>query len=952
MSTKNVTLKEKVNGVLGDTIFPATTSPNVYDSAKSQALSQTLVNTPDYETLGFAKFSTATAYNTGDKVYKDNGLYRFIADKTAGEWDVAKVEPWSIEQEIEEVDDAIRTLIPSQASADNKLADKEYVNDKVSTDTATFRGTFNLVTDLELTIEATQGQIATALGTAISDEDKNDYAFVQIPTSDATPTEIAHIDRYKYTSLQWAFEYSLNNSGFTSEQWAAINSGITSSLVAAFGAKYDKPAGGIPASDMNTSTFDAEPTAGSDNLVKSGGVALQISQLGKKIGAINLNILLNREEAFDYRTTAHYYTPNYLRVKGQIITFLVTDGEIDKWVTEQFVGDDLSTWNTTEGWNTIHPLNGYVYKGVAVAGTNPGTPKEKVFYFGIAAGATYTYFNNIQHDDNYLLNILRWDGSSWQRDTGIHITGNVEDYPEPIKASAVKRAIDPLKKSIYFSTNNTLTKNVIGLYLTGLDASKTYRADYVGYYPDDGAVTLFVYEVESNTLVTAAYSYVKNGLIAMNDRGYGISGYCILDFENTATDQRVGGFTIRKEIVSNLEYSPGIQAKLTEIAINGLPQYTNNTIVEQFIKYVCIDGYTENNTPRLGFYIASNYINIQLLNQNNVLKISIDPAFNTLVDDVQYFSATQNGITLNIAINLKGLYNAKYAGTALSVYASEYNYAFRYPIPISGKIDKINFDKTDNFIVDVNGGGDFTSLTQAILYATVFMDRHIYVNAGTYDIIQEFIDIYGENFFTNYVHGNLRGIYLKNRVHIHFSPSAKVVCNYTGDNSDAQLWFAPFNSGIYGFEIDGLHLESSRVRYSIHDERDQDADGYYNIYRNCDIKHDKQDGAGYIACIGGGLGKNGKILVENCIFNSVGVADNHGIVSWHNSAASGKSFLTIKDSYFVTGTFRIGYYGTSTEITKAIVTNCSMKSAPFKSAEASSTNDNMELIAWNNEIRQ
>ena len=129
MSAKNVTLKEKVNGAAGNVLFPATTTPNVYDSAKSQALSQTLVNTPDYEALGFAKFSTATAYNAGDKVYKYNGLYRFIADKTAGEWDVAKVEPWSIEQEIEEVDEAIRSLIPAQASADNKLADKEYVND-------------------------------------------------------------------------------------------------------------------------------------------------------------------------------------------------------------------------------------------------------------------------------------------------------------------------------------------------------------------------------------------------------------------------------------------------------------------------------------------------------------------------------------------------------------------------------------------------------------------------------------------------------------------------------------------------------------------------------------------------------------------------------------------------------------------------------------------------------
>jgi len=329
MSAKNVTLKEKINGAAGNVLFPATTTPNVYDSAKSQALSQTLVNTPGYEALGFAKFSTATAYNTGDKVYKDNGLYRFIADKTAGEWDVAKVEPWSIEQEIEEVEDGIRSLIPAQASADNKLADKAYVNDKVSTDTATFRGTFNLVTDLELTTEATQGQIATALGTAISGEDKNDYAFVQIPTSDATPTEIARIDRYKYTGLQWSFEYSLNNSGFTAEQWAAINSGITSSLVTAFGAKYDKPAGGIPASDMNTSTFDDEPTANSDNLVKSGGIAREFLKL---TGQENRNAVSNLtisggidtsgEELNNSTATTSFKRSDFILVyKGSVINY-------------------------------------------------------------------------------------------------------------------------------------------------------------------------------------------------------------------------------------------------------------------------------------------------------------------------------------------------------------------------------------------------------------------------------------------------------------------------------------------------------------------------------------------------------------------------------------------------------------------------------------------------------
>lgn len=131
---------------------------------------------------------------------------------------------------------AILALIPAQASAQNQLADQAFTNSSISTNTATFRGTFNLVSDLSLTISATEAQIGTALASAVTGEDNNDYAFVQVPTSDATPTEIAHIDRYKYNGTSWILEYTLNNSGFTAVQWAAINSGITSTLITGYNA--------------------------------------------------------------------------------------------------------------------------------------------------------------------------------------------------------------------------------------------------------------------------------------------------------------------------------------------------------------------------------------------------------------------------------------------------------------------------------------------------------------------------------------------------------------------------------------------------------------------------------------------------------------------------------------------------------------------------------------------
>ena len=139
----------------------------------------------------------------------------------------------------------VSDFIPAQASPSNQLADKDFVNSSVSTATATYQGSYNLVSDLSLTIQASHGQIEDALGTAISGADSNDYSYVQIPTSDSTPTEIASVERYKFNGTRWSFEYALNNSGFTAAQWAAVNSGITSGLVAKINALTSNPQSSI-----------------------------------------------------------------------------------------------------------------------------------------------------------------------------------------------------------------------------------------------------------------------------------------------------------------------------------------------------------------------------------------------------------------------------------------------------------------------------------------------------------------------------------------------------------------------------------------------------------------------------------------------------------------------------------------------------------------------------------
>ena len=187
-------------------------------------------------------------------------------------------------QDIRNEISGISVLIPTQATSDNQLADKNFVNSSIATETATFRGTYNEVSDLSLTTAATHSDIAAALVNVISVADSNDYAFVQIPTSDLTPTEIASIERYKYaTGAGWQYEYTLNNSGFTAAQWAAINSGITTGLVTQIGTNASDILTIQGAIETLTTGLSGKVSKTGDTM--TGGLLFDIASGGRWIGA-------------------------------------------------------------------------------------------------------------------------------------------------------------------------------------------------------------------------------------------------------------------------------------------------------------------------------------------------------------------------------------------------------------------------------------------------------------------------------------------------------------------------------------------------------------------------------------------------------------------------------------------------------------------------------------------
>lgn len=120
----------------------------------------------------------------------------------------------------------LAALMQNDVSAENQLTTVDFVNSTVGTNTANYiykttSGGQKVPFDSIAELEAYAGTVTN-----------NDYAFV-------TGTDAAgnvYFDRYKAdvdgAVVSWAKEYRLNNSSFTSAQWAAINSGITSELLA------------------------------------------------------------------------------------------------------------------------------------------------------------------------------------------------------------------------------------------------------------------------------------------------------------------------------------------------------------------------------------------------------------------------------------------------------------------------------------------------------------------------------------------------------------------------------------------------------------------------------------------------------------------------------------------------------------------------------------------------
>ena len=119
----------------------------------------------------------------------------------------------------------IEAKIPAQASADNQLADKSFVNSSLNSIAA-----FYITKDQAGNAFDTKAQLFDATTVYSGGEarvpTRNDYAIVRVDETQSNATT-----RYIYQN-GWQFQYVVNETALTSDQLKSLNSGITAELVA------------------------------------------------------------------------------------------------------------------------------------------------------------------------------------------------------------------------------------------------------------------------------------------------------------------------------------------------------------------------------------------------------------------------------------------------------------------------------------------------------------------------------------------------------------------------------------------------------------------------------------------------------------------------------------------------------------------------------------------------
>ena len=257
-------------------------------------------------------------------------------------------------------------------------------------------------------------------------------------------------------------------------------------------------------------------------------------------------------------------------------------------------------------------------------------------------------------------------------------------------------------------------------------------------------------------------------------------------------------------------------------------------------------------------------------------------------------------------------------------------------------------DEKPHYVVVSKNGAGYTSILRALKETDPSVE--IRIENGTYDIVAEYVEYYGSDFFDNY-DGYLnhaddpfyRGLWLEKGRKITGDAKVKLQFNYSGGNTNVDSYFSILNPGGDNL-IEDLELTADgHCRYLIHDD-------FLKSVFPLKVKYNrlKFSGDTYTnVIVGAGIGNDAVYEYDSCVFN---IPSSNYLISYHGStAADAKTKIYIKNCIGV-GTVGFRWMGTSTAITDCIVCGCKFTEVVCIPYDASQTVENMHLIQFNNTI--
>ena len=172
-----------------------------------------------------------------------------------------------------------------------------FVNSSIASATANFLGNFSL-TDLGVTYDDDPDALNVAITAALNAKTwptgfptNNDYVYIEVKNPSTTGVD-DRVERFKYADLlaSWGYEYTLNNSSFTAQEIAAIDSGITSGKVSGYDSHLSDSTIHVTSSDKSNwnGKQNALPTSGTPSTTYAINVSGNAATVNGKTVAVNV----------------------------------------------------------------------------------------------------------------------------------------------------------------------------------------------------------------------------------------------------------------------------------------------------------------------------------------------------------------------------------------------------------------------------------------------------------------------------------------------------------------------------------------------------------------------------------------------------------------------------------------------------------------------------------------